>query len=80
MAMDAETKFRFIQGRAYEIYCQRDPSSGTAEDDWQKAEAEIESIQRGGARPQNLGRAKLKNKTRWVQITTGEGEDFESPA
>jgi hypothetical protein len=77
--MDAETKFRFIQARAYEIYCRRDPSSGTAEDDWQQAEAEIERIQRG-SHPQNLGRAKLKDKTRWGEITTHEGEDFENPA
>jgi Protein of unknown function (DUF2934) len=54
--LDAESKFRFIQVRAYEIYCNRDPSSGTAEDDWQKAEGKIESMEKGGGYIQNLGR------------------------
>jgi hypothetical protein len=37
-----EEKFRLVQGRAYEIYRHRDSGGGSAEDDWQKAEAEID--------------------------------------
>jgi hypothetical protein len=78
--MDAENKFRLIQARAYEIYCHRHPSSGSAEDDWRKAEAEIEGIEGEDGCSHNLGRAKLGDKSKWGQIATVEGEDFENPA
>ncbi len=40
--MHAEERFHLTQKRAYEIYRQRDPHDGTAEEDWRKAESEIQ--------------------------------------
>jgi hypothetical protein len=39
--MNSEETFNQIQKRAYEIYLQREPNSGTPEDDWKKAELEV---------------------------------------
>jgi hypothetical protein len=81
--MDAETKFRCIQFRAYEIYCERDPAAGNAEDDWRRAEAEVEREENGNLESlnaQNLGPARLKDKAHWGCLASHQGEDIENPA
>jgi hypothetical protein len=40
--MHPEDRFQLVQKRAYEIYEHRDPSHGTPEEDWRKAEREVE--------------------------------------
>jgi hypothetical protein len=57
---------------------QRDPHSGTAEEDWRKAEAEIEA--EGHPRSHHKGPAKLKDQSHWGKLTNHAGEDFENPA
>ena len=76
--MHPEQKFRLVQERAYEIYQQRDPNNGTAEEDWQKAEAEIERQEH--VRSGHIGPARLKEKSHWGQLGTHMGEDVENPA
>jgi hypothetical protein len=76
--MDDDSRFRSIQSRAYEIFLQRDPHSGTAEEDWRKAEAEIEA--EGHPRSHHKGPAKLKDQSHWGKLTNHAGEDFENPA
>jgi len=74
--MDAESRFRSIQLRAYETYCERDPAAG-------RAEAEIEREENGNPQnpyPQNLGPAKLKDKAHWGCLASHQGEDLENPA
>jgi hypothetical protein len=46
--MTHEEKFQKVQKRAYEIYLHRHPSEGTAEEDWRKAEAELQEQDRPG--------------------------------
>jgi len=77
--MNGEEKFRLIQERAYEIYRHREPSSGSAEDDWRKAEAEIEreETRHGSA---HVGPAGFKEKSRWAELGTHVGHDVENPA
>lgn len=74
--MDSESRFRSIQLRAYEIYRERDPAAGTAEEDWCKAEAEIKAKRSS----EILGPARLKDKSLWGCVTTHEGEDLENPS
>lgn len=76
--MDDESRFRCIQRRAFEIYLQRDPHSRTAEEDWQKAEAEIAAEEH--EQLQHVGPAKLKDKSHWGKIGMHSGEDLENPA
>jgi Protein of unknown function (DUF2934) len=42
VAMHSEDRYRLVQKRAFEIYEHRDPRYGTADEDWWKAEREIE--------------------------------------
>jgi len=74
-----EDRFRLIQERAYEIYMHRDPNNGTAEDDWSRAEAEIEREQ-GQHSTQHTGPARFKEKSRWAELGTHVGHDVENPA
>jgi hypothetical protein len=76
--MYGDDKFQRIQRRAYEIYQQRDPHYGTAEDDWRKAEAEIEREEHSHS--MHVGPARLKDKSHWGAIATHVGEDLENPA
>ena len=76
--MHPEDKFRLIQERAYEIYQQRIPNEGTSEEDWQKAEAEIEREEH--VRSTHTGPARLKEREHWSKIVTHVGEDIENPA
>jgi hypothetical protein len=76
--MDAESRFRSIQLRAYEIFCARNPASGTAEEDWRKAESQIEQEKNGD--PGNFGPARLNDKSNWGCLTTHQGEDLENPS
>ncbi len=39
--MHPEQKFRLLQERAYEIYQQRDPNNGTAEEDGKKQKPKL---------------------------------------
>jgi hypothetical protein len=41
-AMHLTERFHLVQRRAYEIYQHRDPNCGSADEDWSKAETEIE--------------------------------------
>jgi hypothetical protein len=76
--MREEDKFRLIQQRAYELYRQRDPLHGTAEEDWHKAEIEIEREEQRSSL--HTGPAKLKERAHWGAIGTHGGEDIENPA
>jgi Protein of unknown function (DUF2934) len=69
-----ENKFHLIQERAYEIYLHRDPTSGSAEDDWSQAEAEIEREH------SHTGPARFKERSRWAELGTHVGHDIENPA
>ena len=76
--MQHEDKFRLIQQRAYEFFRRRDPAHGSAEEDWQRAEAEIEREET--ARALHSGPAKLREKAHWGVIGTHAGEDIDNPA
>ena len=76
--MDSESRSRLIQLCAYEIYCARGPASSTAEEDWRKAESQIEREKNGNSR--NLGPARLNDKSKWGCLTTHQGEDLENPS
>lgn len=78
MQGNGNDKFQLIQERAYEIYRQRDPNSGSAEDDWRKAEAEVEREE--SQRPMHTGPARFKEKSRWADLGTHVGHDIENPA
>ena len=71
-----EDRFRLIQQRAYDIYLHRDPNGGTAEDDWSRAEAEVEREYSA----QHTGPARFKEKSRWAELGTHIGHDVENPA
>ena len=71
-------RFKLIQQRAYEIYLHRDPATGTAEEDWSQAEAEIEREE--AQRATHIGPARLKDKSRWAELGTHVGHDVENPA
>jgi hypothetical protein len=47
--MESEERFNKVQKRAYEIYLHRESNSGTPEEDWQKAEAEIDLERKFGS-------------------------------
>jgi len=66
-------RFQLIQQRAYDIYLQRDPSFGTAEEDWWNAEREIE-------REEELASPERKEPTRWSTLLPYGKEEIESPA
>jgi hypothetical protein len=76
--MNAKSRFETIQLRAYEIYCSRSSASGTPEDDWREAEAQLEREEAGGSG--RLGPARLIEKSHWGALATHQGEDFENPA
>jgi len=76
--MQGNDRFRLIQERAYEIYRQRDPNSATPEDDWRRAEAEIEREE--SQRFTHTGPARFKEKSRWTELGTHVGHDIENPA
>ena len=59
--MHAEERFNLIQKRAYEIYLQRDPNFGTAEEDWWNAEREIE-------KEEQISSVERREPTRWSDI------------
>lgn len=76
--MQSEDKVRRIKERAYEIYRLRDPDHGSADDDWCKAEAEIECEE--SLSFSQLGPARLKERSHWGKIGSHVGEDIENPA
>ena len=76
--MEADSKFRAVQLRAYEIYRRRDPHNGNADEDWREAETQIEREQHRGS-GRELGPAKHKDKSHWGRLGTHQGEDFENP-
>jgi hypothetical protein len=47
--MRIDSRFQEVQKRAYEISQQRDPRSASPEDDWRKAEAEVDMEGRFGS-------------------------------
>jgi hypothetical protein len=72
--MRPEERSYLIQKRAYEIYRQRDPHHGTARDDWQKAESEVEREKEFTSRPQQH-----KERTHWKELMSHPEPDVENP-
>jgi len=72
--MHPEERVHRIRARAYEIYSSRNPNEGSPEDDWWKAEQEIEREEEFPASPARMER------TRWSELTlTAHGKDIENP-
>jgi Protein of unknown function (DUF2934) len=71
--MHQDDRFVRIQSRAYEIYLSRDSNQGSPEEDWWKAEQEIERQEQVAASPMHLQQRPLHG------LTTHDGKDFENP-
>jgi Protein of unknown function (DUF2934) len=71
--MHPENRSERIRERAYEIYLSRDPSQGSPEGDWWKAEQEIEREEQFRAAPG------VVHPTHWRELLTAEGKDIENP-
>jgi RecB family exonuclease len=72
-AMHSEERFHRIQERAYELYTSRNPNQGSAEEDWRKAEQEIEQEE------QMPMMASHRQPTRWRELLTHNGKDIDNP-
>lgn len=72
--MHPEERFHLIQKRAYEIYRQRDAHDGTAEEDWRKAETEIQREKEFASRPRQH-----KERTSWKELMSHAVRDVENP-
>ena len=70
--MHSEERFQLVQKRAYEIYQHRDPTFGTAEEDWWNAEREIE-------REEPLGAPERKELSRWNDLESRKDQGITSP-
>lgn len=71
--MHSEEKLQRIRERAYEIYIVRDPNQGSAEEDWWRAEQEIE-------REEEIRVVPCHGKpTRWRELLIQDGRDIENP-
>jgi hypothetical protein len=64
--MHPEERFHQTQKRAYEIYRQREPNSGTPEEDWRKAETETEEVEQ--FRPTRVESSLPKDRMRWDEL------------
>ena len=73
-----EQRFILVQERAYEIFCRRDPNSGSEVDDWLAAEQEIEKEQE--THSMHTGPARFRERSHWGVIVNRNGEDMENPA
>jgi Protein of unknown function (DUF2934) len=71
--MHPEDRFLRIQTRAYEIYLTRDPGQGSPEDDWWKAEREIERQEQNTASSMHIQQRPLHG------LTSHDGKDFDNP-
>ncbi|MGB7438379.1 MAG: DUF2934 domain-containing protein [Candidatus Acidiferrum sp.] len=71
--MHSNERVHRIRERAYEIYCTRDPQDGSAEDDWWKAEREIERQEQLRATPRHNHPDHLR------ELVTPGGKDIENP-
>jgi len=71
-------QYKLVQKRAYEIYLSRDPKRGSPEEDWLRAEEEIE--REHGFAAKHTGPARLNDRTRWNEVCNHKGEDIENPA
>lgn len=70
--MHPEERIHRIRDRAFEIYQSREPNQGSAEDDWWKAEQEIE-------REEQVQAPSHRQPTRWRELLTHNGKDIENP-
>jgi hypothetical protein len=70
--MHPEERFNLVKKRAYEIYLERDPSFGTPEEDWWKAEREIE-------KEEQLASPERKDPTRWSNLAARREKEIVSP-
>lgn len=70
--MHPEEKVHRVRARAYEIYVSRDPNQGSAEQDWWKAEQEIE-------REEQIQGPSHREPTRWRELLTHHGKDIDNP-
>jgi hypothetical protein len=70
--MHPEERFNLVKKRAYEIYLERDPNLGTAEEDWWKAEREIE-------KEEQLASPERKDPTRWSNLVARREKEIVSP-
>ena len=76
--MQHEDRFRLVQERAYDLYLHRNPEEGSPEEDWHKAEQQIEQEE---SQPSiHVGPARLRDKSHWGAIGSHAGEDLENPA
>jgi hypothetical protein len=69
MQTQKEVRYEKIQKRAYEIYLNRDPYSGTPEEDWRKAEAEIAEREKPASMQASTMEIPLPNKA-WREPIT----------
>jgi hypothetical protein len=72
MAMHLTERFHLVQRRAYEIYQHRDPNCGSADEDWSKAETEIE-------REVALAVPERKELARWSDFASYRDKGIGSP-
>jgi hypothetical protein len=72
MAMHLTERFHLVQKRAYEIYQHRDPNCGSADEDWWKAEREIE-------REVALAVPERKKLARWSDFASYRDKGIGSP-
>jgi hypothetical protein len=70
--MQSEQRFHRIQQRAYEIYKSREPKFGSADEDWRKAEQEIE-------REEQFSASDPHGVLRWKELLMVDGKDIENP-
>lgn len=71
-AMHLTERFHLVQRRAYEIYQHRGPNCGSADEDWRKAETEIE-------REVALAVPERKELARWGDFASYRDQGTGSP-
>jgi hypothetical protein len=72
MVMHPQERHNLVQKRAYEIYLERDPKFGTAEEDWWKAEREIE-------KEEELSAVERREPTRWSDLLPRRQKEISTP-
>jgi hypothetical protein len=72
-------QLELVRKRAYELYLSRNPQQGSPEEDWLRAEEEIQR-EEGHDHSHHVGPARLKDPSRWNEIGNHRGEDIENPA
>jgi Protein of unknown function (DUF2934) len=71
--MHPEGRVQRVRERAYEIYRSRDPNESSPEEDWWRAEQEIE-------REEEIRVPSRMERARWSELTlTAHGKDIENP-